>query len=219
MIKAVIFDMDGVLVDTEPLIFASMREYLKQYGADLTLEEFESYIGMVGNETFKRIVKKHSIAIEPEELKIRFQNHHEAHFDDLEGVAPIQGVKELIEALAEMNIPLGVASSSPSFMISKTVKKIGLDKYFKSMRSSQDLPRPKPFPDVYLAVAKDLETDAGFCAAVEDTDIGIEAANGAGMVTVAYKNPTSGKQNYSAADIVVDDIRLLQPSFLLGISK
>jgi beta-phosphoglucomutase-like phosphatase (HAD superfamily) len=78
---------------------------------------------------------------------------------------------------------------------------------------------PKPYPDVYLTVAADLGVSPEACAAIEDTDIGVESANAAGMLTVAYQNPTSGKQTYAAADAVVDDIRLLPPSLLLGLSK
>lgn len=220
MIKAVIFDMDGVLVDTEPLTFTVMRQFLaEQYDADLKLGEFESYIGMAGVETFKRIIAAHGLAADPAKLRARFADYYTDRFMEMGGIEPIAGVKELVEALHGMDVPMGVASSSPRRNIELTLEKIGLINYFRTFISSQDMKRPKPAPDVYLAVAEGLTVPPAVCAAVEDTDIGVEAANSAGMVSIAVRNPTSGKQSLAAADAVIDDIRMLDPYILLGLSK
>ncbi len=219
MKKAVIFDMDGVLVDTEPIVYRMMKDYFRPHGFEMEYDEFQEYIGLPGRETFRRIVERHGLAEEPSALGKAFTEHYVRAFPTAEGYEPIPGVRELIEALHEMNVPMGVASSSPQGVIEMTVERLGLKPYFRTMVSAQSVKAPKPAPDVYLRAAEELRLDPSECVAVEDTAVGIRAANDAGLVSVAFRNPSSGNQDFGTADAVIDDMRLLNPYILLGLSK
>lgn len=204
--KAVIFDMDGVLVNSEPLYLSLNREFYKKIGADISPEEYQSFIGMGGPAMWGYIVSKYQLNYTVEELKA-----HDLQFkyDALKStnLVPIEGVVEFLYFLKAKQLPLGIASSGRRKNIDLILSKLGIEKYFSVIVSGEEVENGKPDPDIFLLAAKKLNTNPVTCVVVEDSKNGVTAAKLAGMQCVGFFNPGSGNQDLSAADMIFDSFK------------
>ena len=203
--KAFIFDMDGVIIDSEPLHNKIVRSILAENNIIVTNEEFNKFTGMASTAVFDILIKQNNLPYTPEQLSKRqmdkLKNYIVEHH-----VKPIEGIIPLIQKLHDKNIPLAIASSSPLDMIEFTTKKFGINEYFTTLISGEDLPHSKPAPDIYLKTAKMLNIAPSDCVALEDSKNGSIAAKSAGMYCIGFANPNSGNQDLSAANIIVNKI-------------
>lgn len=204
--KAVIFDMDGVIIDSEPIHTMTKIQTFRHYGLELTEAECLPYMGRTTKEMFQHFIEKYEVEIALAEM-VRYK--HERYLAALHkdaSIEPIRGVMELLQELKEKNIPAAIGSSSGRQVIDAVVEKFQLHKYFQSILSGADLPKSKPDPAVYLLSAKRLGIDAKDCIVIEDAASGIAAAKAAGMYCIAYRNPNSGPQDLSKADRIVSSL-------------
>lgn len=206
MIEAVIFDMDGVLIDSEPLHYRTDLILLEQLGIPVQSSYLDRFVGMTNPEMWTTIVSEWGITrdideILAEQLELKLTLLEDGDWPALPGAA------ELAEYLAAERIPLAVASSSSLQFIEGVLRKTGLDRYIHHHVSAESMERGKPAPDVFLEAARILNTDPVRCTVIEDSRNGVLAARAAGMAVIGYQNPSSGNQDLSRADVVVSDHR------------
>lgn len=204
--KAFIFDMDGVIIDSEPIHSRVKMDTFRHFG--LTFEEsaLASYMGRTSGAIFRDVIEKSGRTdITVEELT-DYKHHHYLEILKSGQIRPVSGTVALIHSLYESGILLGLATSSWSEVMNIVLEKFGIRQYFASVLSGGDLPASKPDPAIYRISAERLGAKPEHCMVLEDTASGILAAKRAGMYCIAYRNPNSGRQDLSLADRVVEKI-------------
>jgi HAD superfamily hydrolase (TIGR01509 family) len=205
MMKAVIFDLDGVLIDSEPLHANADNQLLVESGINVPLDYFDRFVGWTNKAMWEQIKKEYPLTLSYEELTgrqmmLKLKLLQEMHFE------PVSGIPELLEALKRNHIPMAIASSSPRQFIEAVIDKIRIEKYFISWISGEEVMRSKPEPDIFLKAAELLKVNPQDCIVIEDSESGTIAAKRAGMKCIGYRNPNSGQQDLAEADLIVDAI-------------
>ncbi len=204
MIKAVIFDMDGVVVRTGSIHHVAEMKILKDIGINITLEEVNSYSGVAAEVYFHDILKKHNKSANVEEL---LEKKYKIVYSLLEdGVPVIPGVLELIELLKKNNIKVALASGSTRKFVNFIVSKLNLKKVFDVIITLDEIKNSKPNPEIFLLTTKKMNVDTKDCLVIEDAYLGIVASKRAGMKCIGFINEESGDQDLSKADLIVDDL-------------
>ncbi|WP_372947598.1 HAD family hydrolase [Mariniphaga sp.] len=202
---AVIFDMDGVLVNSEPFYVEVEQTNFRQLGLDISEEEHQTYQGTATDRMWQLIKERHGIDQPVDELVEMTNNLVTPYFNSLEKMEPMPGVKNLIEKLKGKGIPLALASSSYFDVIEIILQKTELKKYFDVVVSSQMAGASKPEPDIFLLTAKKLGIPPEKCIVIEDSTNGIKAAKAAGMFCIAFAGPGSELQDQAQADVIIKD--------------
>lgn len=203
MIRAIIFDMDGTLVDTEPFNTEIEKSQFRINQIPVSDEEHKKYLGTASDVMWKEIAERHHLQIHVDELIE--QNHTESlrYFSEIEEIPVMHGLLDLLEKLAQKAFPMAVASSSTPEIIDLILNKTHLKKYFQVIVSAEEAGKSKPEPDVFLLAAGKLGINPEDCLVIEDSGNGIRAARAAGMKCVAYQGPEANPQNQKEADAVV----------------
>ena len=207
--EAVIFDMDGVLVNSEPFYVEVEQKNFKKLGLNVTQEEHKTYQGTATDLMWKKVIEKHGLSHSVDELVEMTNSIVTPYFQSLEVIEPMPGVYDLIEFLHKQNVPLGLASSSYPDVIAIILQKTGLKKYFSAVVDSQMAGVSKPEPDIFLLTAEKLGVKPENCAVIEDSTNGIKAAKSAGMFCIAFSGPGSEHQDQTQADLVIEDFGAL----------
>lgn len=205
-IEAFIFDMDGVIIDSEPIHSRVKMDTFHHFNLPFDEADLIHYMGRTSGAMFQEVLEKAGRTdITPEELT-DYKHHH--YLEVLKGgeIGPVKGIVELIKGLHEAGIPLALATSSWPVVVDTVLDVFGIRPYFKSVLSGSELPESKPNPAIYRITAERLGVAPAGCVVLEDTKNGILAAKGAGMHCIAYRNPNSGQQDLSLADRIVEDI-------------
>jgi HAD superfamily hydrolase (TIGR01509 family) len=184
MIKGVLFDMDGVLVDSEPFICKAAIIMFSELGAKVLPDDFQPFIGMGENRYIGGVAEKHGIPIDIEHVKART---YEIYGEIVKGkLKPLPGAHEFISRCRNKGFRLAVATSADRIKLEINLKEIGLsDDSFHAIITGLDVKNKKPFPDIYLKAADSLDLFAGDCLVVEDAVSGIEAGKAAGCKCLA----------------------------------
>lgn len=211
MLKALIFDLDGVIVDSEPLHFRSDLLTFSDYGLSPAEGELERYVGVSCPEMWAELIRLHGI---PDTLEGVLARHaaHKAGLLREERPAAIPGALELLEAARREGLKTAVASSSPRYFIEAVLRGLGIFGRFDAVVSAEEVARSKPSPDVFLRAAELLGVSPADCLVVEDSAHGVRAAKTAGMRCVGFLNPNSGGQALGAADAVVTGLGQIVPA-------
>ncbi len=214
-IEAVIFDCDGVLVDTEYLKFLGWQKALARLSIEFSIEEYKAIAGHSSKKIIEMLQDMKSIAIPEEAIHLRREEYRK--LQEL-GVSPIKEMVEFAHWLSQnkvnWGIKLGLASSASKDEILFNLKQIGLDQVFDLIISGTDnlndyhdiSGKNKPKPYIYLEASKQLNIVPERCLVFEDTEAGIEAASKAGMVAIAVPNWITMEQNFSKANKVIHSI-------------
>lgn len=204
MYQAVIFDMDGVIIDSEPIHFRMMKKYLEELGIQISEEEWNEYTGMANKEIFASLKLKYDLQQTAEDLTTVYMARYIDFLNSAKGIKPIAGVVALIREIHGIGLPLALASSASPKNIAIVLEKFQLGGYFEIAVSGCNMAASKPAPDIYFHVAEMLKVNPSECVVIEDSTNGLKAAKAAGMACIAYSNPNSGKQDLSLADAVID---------------
>ncbi len=179
--KAVIFDMDGVLVDTLPIHNTNESEVLKEEGVEIDPWDIvKRFNGFNDYDMFDVLLKEHGLAPKGLEMSQRKWKRIYEDEDLASKIKLIEGSKELVYRFAEMNLKLAIASGSPRHFIKKVVETIDLNGYFEVLCSGQEVTNGKPAPDVYLEAAKRLEVKPQETLVIEDSIMAMQGAKEAG---------------------------------------
>lgn len=200
-VRALIWDLDGVLVDSEPLLFEAERLALADHGAELTPEAKEPFIGMGGLEVVKALMDLFDIDADPADVARAKLGHYLALAESVAGFEP---TIELARAIHADGIPMAIASGSTPEGIAAALRAIGLTDVFTETLSTQHVARGKPAPDVFLLAAERLGVEADACVVIEDSVHGVEAAHAAGMRCIAIPSvPEPPDPAFATADLLI----------------
>jgi HAD superfamily hydrolase (TIGR01509 family) len=213
-IAAVVFDLDGLLLDSEQLWDEAREELARERGGQWHPQAQRDMMGMSAPEWSHYMHDVIGLREPPEEINRLVVARMEALYR--ERLPLLDGAVEAVQRLAA-RWPLGLASSSNRPLIDLALELSGLAQYFRVTVSSEEVARGKPAPDVYLEAARRLGVDPRESAAIEDSHNGILAAKRAGMVVVAVPNRRfpPGEEALAEADAVVDSLHELTPEVLL----
>jgi HAD superfamily hydrolase (TIGR01509 family) len=210
--RAVVFDMDGVLADSEPTYAEAMDDVLASLGKTVTPELHAKIMGTGVEDTWTILIRELG-------LPGRMDEYIPAYDRDLvERLAklsdPLPGVVPLIRTLRENRIPIAVASSSWMGWMDALLSGIGLRDVFDALASATEVAHPKPAPDLYRLAASRLDVPPEACTAIEDTPTGLRAAKSAGMYAVQVRASSTAFPPLDLADAVIDTLEDFDLSLL-----
>jgi HAD superfamily hydrolase (TIGR01509 family) len=209
LITAVVFDLDGVIVDSEQVWDEVREDYVRETGGTYTDESARDMMGMSSPEWSRYMAEALRVPGTPEEINAAIVERMLARYGEAPPLLP--GAVDAVRRIGAW-VPLAIASSSNRELIDVVLRASGLAADFGVTVSSEEVPRGKPSPDVYLEAARRLGVDPARCGAVEDSHNGIRSAKAAGMVVVAVPNPhyPPDDEALGLADVVVPSIDELQ---------
>ena len=203
---AVIFDMDGVLADTEPINEQALAAVLARRGASLTEEEYRGTVGQSNDTSWAWMIERFGLT----DTAAVLEQEYECELLPMvsAGVVPSAGVVELVGELRASGIRLAVASSSPRVAVGAVLGALGLTRAFDVVVTGEDVAAGKPSPDIFRLASERLGVTPAECLVIEDSPHGIEAAHRAGMSSVAVKTRYIPRDALRA-DLVIDSIERL----------
>ncbi len=205
MINAVIFDMDGVLIDSEPEYMEMNRRLFSELGIDFENSYFNQYVGMSSFKMWSGIKERYGLV---QDVKDLIETERKQMFDILSSgkiSEPVKGIPELLKELRQNEIVLNVASSSAKINIELILNKLDLTKYFNFIVSGEEVKYGKPAPDIFLMVSDKCGIPLEKCLVIEDSSNGVAAAKSAGMKCIGFTNSGTNFQDLSGADFNVTD--------------
>jgi HAD superfamily hydrolase (TIGR01509 family) len=203
MIAAVVFDFDGVVLDSETAVFESHRRMYERCGAVLRVDDWCDQVGLwvEGQEERWSARLRSMSAMAPDWPT--YQADQRRLFEGLLAREPMQGIRELLDALDQAEVPVAIASTSPASWVIPAAERIGLRDRFPVIVTGDQVLRRKPAPDVYLEATRRLGVDPLRSVALEDSAPGILAACTAGLKTIAIRHALTERHDLTAADLCV----------------
>lgn len=208
MIEAAIFDMDGLLIDSEPFWRQSHIEVLGRYGYVITEDDVRAAAGKRTGDQVALWQERFGWERPSNDVVTQEIVQNVARLIHRSGVA-LPGAHDLIDVLAQHNVPIAVASSSSAELIDIVLNRLGIAEKMQFAHSAEHEPRGKPFPDVFLSTAVRLGVAAAQCVVFEDSLNGVLAAKAAGMKCIAVPEQPHSVQEFSHADLVVPSLEVL----------
>lgn len=203
MIKALIFDFDGLILDTETPEFESWREVYREFGHDLALETWGQIVGGVAASDFHPLSHLQMLTgrdLTPFNLPVRVSEQNLARIVTL---PPLPGVPGMLDAARRLGLRLAVASSSPHHWVDGHLARLGLSHFFQVVKCAEDVSRTKPEPELFLSALDALGVRPPEAVVFEDSPNGVKAARRAGIFVVAVPNPVTAQ-----LQIVGENLRL-----------
>lgn len=204
MIQTVIFDMDGVIVDTEPVHRYAYFKQFDELNIAVTEEMYTSFTGFSTRNTFQKLKEVFVIEHEVEDLIQRKRTIFNDAFDSKADLELLEGVENLIKELHQNGIQLILASSASKVTIERVFSRFKLHDYFTHVVSGEDFPKSKPHPAIFEHAASLSIAPKENCIVIEDSTNGIKAAKAAGILCVGYNSIHSEAQDLSQADVVIN---------------
>jgi HAD superfamily hydrolase (TIGR01509 family) len=218
VIDAVVFDLDGVLLDSEQIWDEAREELARERGGRWHDRAQRDMMGMSSPEWSRYMHEVIGLPEPPEEINLEVVRRMERRYRDRLPLVP--GAREAVERLAA-RWPLGLASSSNRPLIDLVLDVSGLAPFFRATVSSEEVARGKPAPDVFLEAARRLGVDPERAAVVEDSRNGILAGRAAGTRVIAVPNPhfPPDEETLAAADVVLGSLEELTPAAVEGSAR
>ena len=202
----ILFDCDGVLVDSEPALAQIAALALRDFGADASPEDFKPYIGMGEDMYLGQVSAKYGVV-----FNAAIKDHVYEKYKELASqfVRPFEGTRDLLLLLKASGFKIAVASSADMIKVSTNLDLLDMpDGFFDAVITGSDIERKKPFPDIYLLAASRCGLEPGRCYVVEDAVSGIQAGKSAGMTCIGFTSAHTKEELVNAgANIIIDDIR------------
>jgi HAD superfamily hydrolase (TIGR01509 family) len=214
LLAAVIFDFDGIILDTETALFEAHRLIFERCGLALTPEEWCDQIGIWVEGYDGRWSNRLRELSDRGPDAATFEADKERLFREVLSDEPMRGIRELIAALADAGVPTAIASTSPAEWVVPAAERLGLGGSFQAIITADDVVHRKPAPDVYLEAARRVGAEPSRTVALEDSAPGLAAARAAGMKTVAIPHWLTERHDLTAADLRVTHAGELTPDRL-----
>ena len=203
--EAVIFDMDGVIIDSEPLYFQIQEELFNDLGFTVSKSEYDTFIGAGMKLMWERLCSKHNIQFTVAELIIMNNEVIYNSFNNSDSLQTIDGFISFLTLIKTMGMKTAVASSTSKKIINVILSKLGIIDEFDIIVSSEEVLKSKPEPDIFIEAKKRLNIDPGKCIVIEDSTNGVIAAVKAGMKCIGFSNKNSGDQDLTLANAIVEN--------------
>lgn len=213
MLKGIIFDMDGVLINSEPQHYEAYERMLQRFGLTMPYEEFKGFIGSTCAKLNEYIAEKFPIDLTPEQIHVEMMKERD-WITETKGYIPVPGACDFVKMLKKQGMKLAVASSSPMEDILAATEQLGIKEYFDELISGSELANPKPAPDVFLKAIASVGLKPEECLVIEDSGNGVLAGKAAGCAVLAFYNPDSGNQDLGPADYVIEGFEGLEFEFI-----
>ena len=207
MLKAAIFDMDGVIIDSEPLHYRAYHQMFDEVGITVSPELYNSLTGKSTVNLCELLKKEFNLSQSAEELANVKRKYYDVIFKNDKTFDLIDGVRTLIENYHENGLVLVLASSATMASINRIFERFELNPYFKAKISGAELKASKPHPEIFIKAAKAAGFKTEECLVIEDATNGVQAAKAAGIYCIGFDSEHSKDQDYSLADWVVNDFR------------
>jgi HAD superfamily hydrolase (TIGR01509 family) len=211
--KAIIFDMDGVILDSEPIHARITQKMFNKLKITVGKQEYQSFIGSNLPELWGYLKHKHKLSASLEQLIQTNNQLLYEEFSKMKNLEPKPGLLFFLEKSSEL--PLAVASSTHSNLVNLILQKLGIIEYFNSILGGENVARPKPNPEIFLKSATVLHTTPENILVIEDSANGVNAAKAAGMHCAALQTDASSQQNINKADLVIKSFWQLQKEIIL----
>ena len=212
--EAVVFDMDGVLVDSEPAFFDAVNDILAQEGRSIDWERYKRLLGTSVEYTWREVIAMLNLR---GDLGDYLRRYDDVLLDCLRRPRPpLPGVVELLDELERRDAPAGLATSSWRTWYEAVMESCSLGGRFRAVVTADVIEHPKPAPDTYLRAAELLGVRAAQCVAVEDTPPGIAAAKAAGMYAIQSRASSTAFPPIEDADLVIDTLEYFPVAMLSG---
>ena len=209
MIQTVIFDMDGVIVDTEPVHRYAYYKQFEELNIEVTEAMYTSFTGFSTRNTFQTLKEQFQLTHEVEDLIQRKRSIFNDAFDTKADLELLEGVHTLIEDLHQNGIQLILASSASKVTIDRVFTRFGLHDFFTHIVSGEDFPKSKPHPAIFEHAASLSIASKENCIVIEDSTNGVKAAKAAGIYCVGYISEHSKDQHLDEADLVINHFKEL----------
>ncbi len=210
--RAVIFDLDGVIWDGEPLYHEAFNVVLAPYGHTVTESDYSQIIGLSVEAAWDWVLKRFSLTESP---AVFYRSYDDAVLELMKQPRePLPGVSDLLRQLKARGIPIGLASASLRQWVDTTLGGLGLNGAFAATVTASEVEHSKPAPDLYLTAAKQLGVPPTACLAFEDTPSGIASAQRAGMFAVQVRASSTALPPFPEADMVIEDYSQFDMSLL-----
>ena len=216
MIKGVIFDMDGVLVDNRDAHIEAFEIICRKYGVPFDREKFMPTFGMTNDLILERLMPEVIKTTDWKKIAVEKENIYREIFERT--IAPAKGLVDFLTALKKEGYKTAVGSSGNTPNVNFVLDRCGIAGYFDAIANGDMITRGKPDPEVYLLAAKKLELAPGECIVVEDAPVGIRAARSAGESVVAIAS-TFRREDLSDYDILIDDFTQITPEDIRNLKK
>ena len=203
-LKAVLFDMDGVIVDTEPLHRKAYFAMFDDVNIPVTEELYNSFTGQSTINICRELVRLFNLSETPESLMKLKRKHFKYLFENDTSLGLLDGVLDLIKDYHTNGLKLVLASSASMVNINRIFDRFDLNQYFVSKLSGADLQQSKPHPEIFIKAAEVAGFPKQHCMVIEDSTNGMKAAKSAGIYCVGYRSNHSKNQDYSYADKVIE---------------
>ena len=200
-----IFDLDGVIINSEPFHQQIEKEMMLDRGLSLTEAEHRQLVGMAGYDMWKILADRYHLAESVDDLRAEKRERTADFLETMDGSVLVPGSIDCLRSFHEAGLTLALASSAGRWYVERIIDRFDIHRFFSAVVTGWDVQRSKPAPDIFLLTAEKLNTDPARCAVIEDSENGVRAARDAGMAVVGYQNPCSITQNLSAADMVIRD--------------
>ena len=211
-LRGVIFDMDGVVVDSEPLSMAVITEIIGEQGGQIDAGLLAGLAGVSLPEVLRVAAAHSGQGLDAQAL---YRSYRQRYLPRLRAAAvATPGLARLLAALADAGVAIGLASSSSLAEIDVVVRALGLGPVLAAVASADEVARPKPAPDVYRLAVSRLGTGPGQVVAIEDSATGMAAARAAGLVCVGIRTAVTGGQDFQDAALLVNSLTELDPPTL-----
>ena len=207
MLNAVIFDMDGVIIDSEPMHNQAYHDMFNEVGIEVSTELYESFTGQSTINICKHLCDHFNLAQSPETLVALKRKHYKHFFYSNSDLGLIDGVLDLIKEYHSNGLTLVLASSAAMTSINQIFDRFDLNQYFIAKLSGGDLKQSKPHPEIFIKAAQATGFSKAECIVIEDSTNGVEAAKAAGIFCVGFDSFHSKNQDYSKADMVIKDFK------------
>ena len=212
--KAAIWDMDGVIADTAPYHLKAWQEVFQKRGVNFTEEDFRRSFGQRNDTIINNTLGRDASPAEIEAISVAKEKNFRQRIRH--NIKPLPGVIKLIDSLKEHGFRMALASSAPVENIQLLTIGLGINNYFQSVISDDDVTEGKPDPQVFLLAAQELGVDPENCIVIEDAVAGVIAAKRAGMCCLAITN-THPRDSLTEADLVVDTLEAVSANDLEGL--
>jgi HAD superfamily hydrolase (TIGR01509 family) len=217
-IQAVVFDLDGVLLDSEQVWDESRRELVAETGGRWSDDATTAMLGMSAPEWSRYVAEELRVPLDPSEIDREVVRRVVAHYR--QRLPALPGAREAVRRLAE-RWPLGLATSSNREVVDVVLEALRVARCFRATVSSEEVGRGKPAPDVYLEAARRLGVPPAACVAIEDSSNGLRSASAASMTVVAIPNPhfPPAPDALALAAIVLRDLDELTPEVVEDVAR
>ncbi len=209
-VKCIIFDMDGVIIDSEEIHKKAYYETFISIGVDVSDDLYKTITGSSTINAFQKLVSHFNLNLNPEDLVLAKRKRYVNFFENDPTLHLVKGVEELIQHFYNLGLTLVLASSSAMVNIDRVFNRFNLNPYFTAKISGADLTASKPHPEIFEKAAILGNTSKQSCIVIEDSDNGVKAANDAGIFVFGYKNPMAEDQTLENADFVIEDFNELK---------